>query len=493
MNHIQSRNPRTGSAQFEPLEESSALDVDRVVKLAHAAGAAWSRVSAAGRAEALEAIADHLERHASELADIADAETALGATRLVGEVGRTMFQLRLFASELRTGVMLAVESDHPVEGPPPAGRPRLDRKWVSLGTVAVFGASNFPFAFGELGGDTASALAAGCAVVVKEHPGHPVLAARVITLAREALEESGHNPDILNGVRGLEAGKSLVVHDLIAAVGFTGSQGAGRFLYDLACSRTSPIPFYGELGSMNPVFISQAALDTRATELATEAAGSISLGLGQFCTKPALIFVPAHDAFLDTLSTALAAVEPGPLLSEHSQQRFLDSVEAVKSVSGVTEHVALRRDDTLRMVGPGLLTVSASDFLDRSESLLEECFGPIALVVLCESEDAFEAAIEVLPGCLVATIQANPESDQSLVADLIDRLERKAGRIVLNQWPTGLAVSHAQHHGGPYPASTSPLHTSVGSHAMMRFVRPVVLQNLTPGEWPLVVSGTTEP
>jgi NADP-dependent aldehyde dehydrogenase len=492
MNHIQSRNPRTGSLQFEPLEESSAADVDRVVKLAHGAGAGWSRVSAAGRADALEAIANHLERQASELADLAEAETALGATRLAGEVGRTTFQLRLFASELRSGVMLAAESDSPVEGPPPGGRPRLDRKLVPLGPVAVFGASNFPFAFGELGGDTASALAAGCAVVVKEHPGHPVLAARVIGLAREALAESGHNPDIVSGVRGLEAGKSLVVHDLIAAVGFTGSQGAGRFLYDLASSRTSPIPFYGELGSMNPVFISQAALDTRAIELAAEAAGSISLGLGQFCTKPALIFVPAHEAFLDTLSTSLGAVEPGPLLGEHSQKRFLDSVDTVKAVSGVTEHVALRQDENLRMVGPGLLTVSASDFLDRSESLLEECFGPIALVILCDSEDEFGAAIEVLPGCLVATIHANPASDQSLVGGLVDRLERKAGRIVINQWPTGLAVSHAQHHGGTYPASTSPLHTSVGSHAMMRFVRPVVLQNLTPGEWPLVVSTTTE-
>ncbi len=486
MTHIHSRNPRTGELQFEPLAESAAEDVDVTIQRAHAAWREWSDTSPEDRARVLDAIAEALDHNVEELADIADSETALGRARLVGEVGRTTFQLRLFASELRDGTLLATELDEAVEGAPPAGHPRLERRWVSLGPVAVFGASNFPFAFGELGGDTASALAAGCTVVVKEHPSHPVLAARVIELAQGAAVAAGQSADLISGVRGFEAGKQLVVDPHISAVGFTGSHSAGRALFDLAGARPVPIPFYGELGSMNPVFITQAALDARLEDLAAEAAGSISLGLGQFCTKPALIFVPKSPPFVDLVALALEEMEPGPLLGELSHQRFIDSVDSVTAVPGVEQRVPLRGSVHDRIVGPGLLVVGFRDFVQHENALLEECFGPIALVVMCDGEDDFMSAASMLPGSLVATLHAEADGDRDLVTQLVPLLAQKSGRVVMNGWPTGVAVSHSQHHGGPYPASTAALHTSVGSHAMMRFVRPVVFQNFDSGLWPSI-------
>lgn len=484
MNHIHSRNPRTGELQFEPLPETTPDDVDSQAERAHTAWTTWASTSPANRAAVLDAIAQNLDDNVEELAELADAETALGYARLVGEVARTTFQLRLFASELRTGTLLAGESDEPIEGAPPAGRPRLDRRFVPLGPVAVFGASNFPFAFGELGGDVASALAAGCSVVIKEHPGHPVLAARVIALAQSAAVEAGQSADLISGVRGLEAGMKLVQHPVISAVGFTGSQLAGRALFDLACAREIPIPFYGELGSMNPVFITQAALEDRLETLATDAATSISLGLGQFCTKPALIFVSDNTPFVELLSEALESVEEGALLGESSHRRFLESVRSVSSVPGVHERVSIRGSIGERTVGPGLLVISFSDFVADPQPLLEECFGPIALVVTCSSDEDFIRAAQELPGSLVATVHAQAAEDRTRVNQLLPLLARKSGRVVLNGWPTGVAVSHSQNHGGPYPASTSPLHTSVGAHAMMRFVRPVVLQNFDVKTWP---------
>ena len=487
MTDLRSRNPRTGELQFDALHESSQRDVADAVEASREAWKSWSRVSAEDRAAALVAIADALDAQVQELAELADLETALGTPRLVGEVGRTTFQLRMFATELTAGQLLGAQVDEAIAGPPPAGRPRLHRRWVPLGPVAVFGAANFPFAFAECGGDTASALAAGCTVVVKEHPGHPVLAQKVIALVRDALSQMGHDPNVVVGVRGLSAGTALVAHDMITAVGFTGSEAGGRALFDVASARPHPIPFYGELGSINPVFISQAALEARADELAVEAAASVSLGLGQFCTKPSVIFVPAHDGFVDALGRELQKVEPGPLLGEYPRERFLASVNRVKSVTGVDERVAVNHVEGSALVGSGLLVVSMKDFLAHADALLEECFGPLALVVACETEDDFVQATTLLAGCLVATVHAQETSDQQLVATLVGALEHIAGRIVLNGWPTGVAVSAAQHHGGPYPASTAPLHTSVGLNAMMRFVRPVVLQNMSHEQWPSVV------
>lgn len=486
MGTLNSISPFTGEAQFEPIAESTADEVNTVVARSAAASKTWARLAPAERARALRAIADALDANPASLAELAHQETALGADRLVGEIARTTFQLRLFAQELESGRLLATEVDEALAGLPPVGHPRLVRKYVALGPVAVFGAGNFPFAFGQLGGDTASALAAGCTVIVKDHPGHPKLAQTLTELAQSALTGAGFTADVVQSVRGMAAGSALVAHPAVQAGAFTGSQRAGRALFDIATSRPAPIPFYGELGSMNPVFITQAALASRRDELATELAGSLTMGRGQLCTKPSVIFVPDDEAFVDSLVQALSAVAPGQLLSPLSLERYVSGVSGVAGVSGVTELIPTSAGADLS-VAPGLLSTTLENFLQRSDELLEECFGPVGLLVLCQSDADFEVALGHLEGALVATVQAVPGEDTALTQKLVEELSFIAGRVVVNGWPTGLAVTPWQHHGGPYPASTSVLHTSVGSQAMMRFVRPVVIQNVSDDQWPGVL------
>lgn len=483
MGTLHSISPFTGAAQFEAIAESSKADVDATVARSLAASRTWARLAPVERARGLRAIAGVLDAHATELAELAHSETALGADRLKGEVARTTFQLRLFAEELESGDLLATHIDEPVAGLPPVGHPRLVRNYVALGPVAVFGAGNFPFAFGQLGGDTVSALAAGCTVVVKDHPGHPHLAKRLMALATQALVAAGCDRDVLLSVQGMDAGIALVSHPAIQAGAFTGSQKAGRALFDLASSRSHPIPFYGELGSMNPVFITEAALESRRTELATELADSLTMGRGQLCTKPSVIFVPDDQAFLDAVVEALSAVAPGELLSPLSLKRYVEGVAAVAGVSGVTELIATGSGDDLT-IAPGLLASTFENFIQHAEELLHECFGPIGLIVRCSSQADYTEAMAHLEGALVGTVHALPGVDAEIAQHLVQELSSIAGRVVVNGWPTGLAVAPWQHHGGPYPASTSVLHTSVGSQAMMRFVRPVVIQNVTEEEWP---------
>lgn len=484
MAQIESINPTTGKSQFDPIEESTDQEVNVACQKARAISLSWSGTSLSGRALVLEAIATKLEANSKDLASLANSETALGEDRLTGEISRTTFQLRAFATALKDGALWSSEINEPIAGAPPTGRPHIARHLIGIGPVAVFGAGNFPFAFGELGGDTASALAAGCPVVVKEHPGHPKLAQRVIELSREAISESGQNPDLIQGVRGLKAGSTLVAHPDIRAVGFTGSQFAGRLLFDVAQQRKQPIPFYGELGSMNPVFISAAALAARTEQIATEAAGAISMGLGQLCTKPALIFVPNDDEFIELLVQKLTEVKSGPLLSPSSRERFATSVAAVGKVAGVEQLLSISRSEQGLEVSPGLLRTTFDNFQKNASQLLQECFGPVALVVTVSSQQDFLAAISELEGCLVATVHGESEVDQELVRSLMAPLSEIAGRIVINGWPTGLAVAPAQNHGGPYPAGTSPIHTSVGLHAAQRFMRPVVIQNAEETVWP---------
>ena len=483
MGTLNSISPFTGEAQFEPIAESTVAEVDAVVARSTAASKAWARLAPTERAGALRAIADAVDADPASLAELAHQETALGADRLVGEVARTTFQLRLFAEELESGRLLTTDIDEALAGLPPVGHPRLVRRYVALGPVAVFGAGNFPFAFGQLGGDTVSALAAGCTVVVKDHPGHPQLAQTLTALAQTALTGAGFDADVLQSVRGMAAGAALVAHPDVQAGAFTGSQKAGRALFDIATSRPQPIPFYGELGSMNPVFITEAALSSRRDELATELATSLTMGRGQLCTKPSVIFVPDDQAFIDGLVQALSGVAPGQLLSPTSLERYVKGVSGVAAVDGVTELIPTSAGADLS-VAPGLLSTTFENFLERSDELLEECFGPVGLLVRCPSDADFDAAINHLEGALVATVHAVPETDADLARHLVEELSFIAGRVVVNGWPTGLAVTPWQHHGGPYPASTSVLHTSVGSQAMMRFVRPVVIQNVSDDQWP---------
>ena len=484
---IQAVDPRTGEAVYEPLAETTSQELDSAVREAHDAFAVWAKTPDSRRAEVVNALADTLDAHVDELVKIAEQETGLGEARLTGEVARTSFQLRMFGQLLEGGELLAAHVDEPIDESPPVGRPRMVRSLVPLGPVAVFGASNFPFAFSVLGGDTASALAAGCSVVVKEHPSHPNLSVRCVELARQVFVDHGFPASVLVGVRGFDAGVSLVSHPVISAVGFTGSQRAGRALWDLVNAREVPIPFYGELGSLNPAFITQAAMSNRRTELAAEAATSIMMGRGQFCTKPALLFIPDDQGFVDELVSQLGEAAPGPLLSPAIRQRFIESVSRVSASGGVSALIA-DTDASGLSVGPHLLSASVEDYLAGADEIKEECFGPSAVVIRCSQDTDYLKVVEDLEGALVAAVHAESGHDQEIVNTVVDALSGRVGRIVMNGWPTGLAVSPWQHHGGPYPASTSVLHTSVGGQAMMRFVRPLVIQNATPDQWPGLTS-----
>ena len=474
---IQSIDPKTGDKLSAEIQDSTFDEISQIIEQSQSAFEIWSEVSTDDRAKVLEAIASALDENVNELAQLADQETALGLPRLVGEVARTTFQLRLFASELKKKELLKEDLDEKIEGAPPQGRPQLQRSWVALGPVAVFGASNFPFAFGELGGDTASALAAGCTVVVKEHPAHPQLAQKVIALARNAIKNSGFNENILQSVRGFQSGSELVKHPLIKACGFTGSQTAGRALFDLSVAREVPIPFYGELGSINPVFVTENAAKERGAEIAAGFVASFTLGAGQFCTKPSLILVPESANFE---AEALKAIDPesfSTLLTPDIQKKFLKDVALVTSKNGVKTLLEPKAKADGFGVSIGLMSVALKDFLENLHEISHECFGPVALVVTYRQEAELISVAAQLEGALVTTFHAEIEKDQDLLKKLTKIAKHRSGRLVMNGWPTGVAVTRAQHHGGPYPASTNVLFTSVGSYSMMRFVRPVTYQD----------------
>nr|WP_201468791.1 aldehyde dehydrogenase (NADP(+)) [Microbacterium hydrocarbonoxydans] len=448
---------------------TSPADLDAIVRAAAAAAPVWRRSSATDRAAWLRAAADALDANVAELVAIADEETRLGAPRLTGEVARTSGQLRLFATVVEEGsyLELTVDDADPAATPP---RPELRRLLTALGPVAVFSASNFPFAFSVGGGDTASALAAGNPVIVKAHSGHPRLSVRTAELVAAALDAAGAPAGSLALVEGREAGNALVQHPLIRAAGFTGSVSGGRALFDLASGRPDPIPFYGELGSINPVVITEAAVVARGEALAQGLAGSFTLGVGQFCTKPGVVFVPAGAGFEDLLAAHVPSASGGPLLTERITDAFptgLAHLEDDPSVQVVAEGVEVAG------VRPVALLTDARAVADRPEVLLEECFGPVTLLVRYDSDDDLHTALSRVQGSLTATLHAEPDEDP---AETLELLQERAGRVLFAGWPTGVAVTWSQQHGGPWPATTS-LHTSVGASAIRRFLRPLAFQD----------------
>lgn len=468
-------DPRTGSSQPPLLADSDGGEVANAVAAAHTAWLVWRGLTHERRATALSAIADACDDDVAHLAELGDAETALGVPRLTGEVARTTFQLRMFANAMRTGAILSQQVDDAVAGPPPAGRPRLVRTRLPLGVVAVFGASNFPLAFGVLGGDTASALAAGCAVVVKEHPAHPRLSAHLVALARSALVGVGVPADVLTSVRGISAGVALVAAEQVRAVGFTGSTEGGRALFDLAMSRPDPIPFYGELGSVNPVIVTAAASAARGEEIGTGFVESLTLGAGQFCTKPALLGYPLPSTSLVAAAVAaLTAVPAVPLLTPAIAERFSRRVAQLAEVGTLLAGGGAVNQPGA-WVRPALVGISAEAYLKGPAFVREECFGPAALLVSCEDAEEALALARTGPGVLVSCLHM--VDDDAAAPDLASALAYRSGRVVINGWPTGVAVAPVQMHGGPYPASTRAQDTSVGLAAVDRFTRPVVWQS----------------
>jgi acyl-CoA reductase-like NAD-dependent aldehyde dehydrogenase len=477
MSILQSINARTGEAHGAPLTPSTEQDIHRAATEAHAAFGDWARSSGAQRAALLRALADGLEAEREKLVAWADLETALGPVRLNGELDRTTFQLRRFADIAQRGVPFESLDDPAVAGGPPAGHPAMVRQRMPLGPVAMFAASNFPFAFSVLGGDTASALAAGCPVVVKAHPGHPGLSQKVFAIIQRVLKAQGLPAGLIGLVQGagIEVGVGLIRHPLIAAGAFTGSTRGGAALQAEANARPRPIPFYGELGSINPLIALPSALATKGAELATTLAGSITLGCGQFCTNPGLLVLvdgPETEAFIPQLVQALAKQQPHPMLTAGMRKAFDAGIKGFMDAGALS---LLQGQSVAPAPGPQLLQVNAQRFIERHE-LREEVFGPSSLIVRCASLAEVNAVLAAVGGSLTVTIWGADEDTAGNRA-IVRSATQIAGRVLFAGVPTGVAVTAAQQHGGPWPSSTAPMTTSVGDAALERFLRPVCLQD----------------
>ncbi|MFD7784770.1 aldehyde dehydrogenase (NADP(+)) [Streptomyces nojiriensis] len=478
---VWSVDPRTGKQREQVAVEATPGEVDEAVRAAQAARGPLA--DATVRAAFLRAAAALLDEAAAHVIEAADAETALGPGRLTGELARTTGQLRAFADAVDAGAYLDIRIDRadPSLSPP---RPELRRYKVPLGVVAVYAASNFPLAFSVPGGDTASALAAGCPVVVKAHPDHPATSELCASLLRRAAVLTGLPAEVVSVVHGFDAGLELIRHPLVTAAGFTGSIRGGRALFDAAAARPVPIPFHGELGSLNPVVVTPAAAAERAEEIGAGLAGSVTLGVGQFCVKPGLVLVPEGadgDRVTGELTKALGETEPGVLLDHRMRENFVSGVRERAALPGVEAPVTPGSGGE-HTVGAGYLTVRAESLLEGGayDVLLEECFGPVTVVVRYADQAEAGAVLGRLGGNLSATLQlsaAESEGAPGPAAELIGQVTGLAGRIVVNGWPTGVAVAPAQHHGGPYPAATSHS-TSVGGTAIERWLRPVAYQSV---------------
>ena len=470
-------NPATQQSLSGDFPLHQPTDVDSAVNAASDIAEQFRYTTPQQRALLLNTIADCLEAERDNIVSRAQLESALPEARLNGELTRTTTQLRLFADVVNQGQWQEVLFDTPQPARVPLAKPDIRRHNIALGPVAVFGASNFPLAFSTAGGDTASALAAGCPVVVKGHPAHPGTSDIVATCFANALERCQLPQSVFRLLQGTgnELGQTLVQHPSIKAVGFTGSIKGGRALFDRAQSRPEPIPFYGELGAANPVFILPHKMITDHNALAEQFVQSMTLGCGQFCTKPGVLFVvksESSDAFLLSAQKIIQAQQGHLLLTDGIKQQYLaqtnqrengDAMQCVKSnpESGV---------ETC------LFETTSRAWRDNPQ-WQKEIFGPQSVVVVCENGEDMLDLSHHLEGSLTTTLHAN-EQDYGLAKQLLPQLESIAGRIVFNGWPTGVEVSHAMVHGGPYPASTMPASTSVGTQAIKRWLRPVAYQSL---------------
>jgi acyl-CoA reductase-like NAD-dependent aldehyde dehydrogenase len=463
---------------------TAAPDLDRTVDdVARRAADAFdelSRTAPGVRAEGLRAAAAALADHADELVAIAQEETGLAEARLRGELKRTQVQLRLFAHVVADGAYLDVRLDEAdpdfVLGP----RPDLRRSLWPVGPVLNFAASNFPFAFSVAGGDTAAALAAGCPVIVKAHPGHPLLSERVAELVSAALAEAGLPEATLQLVTSQDAGIALVEHPAVRAAAFTGSQRVGRLLAARAAARPDPIPFFGELGSVNPVLVSPQALRERADDLLAGYVASVSGSAGQLCTKPGFLLVPEGTGYDDVVAAAAAEVPEHRLLNPSIADGYERRVGQVLGVDGVrvVHRGGFRRDgDGQGWATPTFVAVSLDLLRSAGPALLDEVFGPFSVIVeYPDGSDLGAVVRDLFPGNLTLTLHLGSGETEGEWASLVARLGRHAGRILLGGWPTGVAVTPAMQHGGPWPATTTD-GTSVGTAAIGRFLRGVAFQD----------------
>ncbi|WP_375690867.1 aldehyde dehydrogenase (NADP(+)) [Pseudooceanicola sp. LIPI14-2-Ac024] len=457
-----------------------AAEVDLAMRAAETAFRTYGWTTRAARADFLDAIAEEIEARGPTLTEIGTAETGLPAARLEGERGRTTGQLRLFADHIRKGDYLDRRHDPALPDRQPLPRPELFMIQRPIGPVGVFGASNFPLAFSTAGGDTASALAAGCPVVVKGHPGHPGTGEVVAQAIAAAIARCGMPTGTFALIQSHSntAGEALVQHPLTRAVGFTGSYRGGKALFDLACARPEPIPFFGELGAINPVFILPEAMAARGEEIAKGWAASLTMGVGQFCTNPGIVVLPdgpAADAFAETAAAALKDVGAQVMLNDGVAAGYNAGVDRLSKSNALTQ-VMRGPEAPARHGSPAVFQTSAAEWMQHRD-LSDEVFGPAGILIRAKDERERLAIAEGLEGQLTATLQMDA-GDIPAARALMPVLERKAGRILANGFPTGVEVADAMVHGGPFPATTNFGATSVGTLAIRRFLRPVCFQNL---------------
>jgi len=473
-----STNPVTGDQRGLGFDEDGDAEVVAATEVAAGALDEYAGRALSWRAELLRAMAEELESDGANLVALAEQETALATARLEGELRRTAFQLRFFADVVAEGSFLDATIDHATESPM-GPLPDLRRMRTPIGVVGVFGSSNFPFAFSVPGGDTASALAAGCPVVIKAHPAHPATSAAAFEALQRAARRCGAPKGTVNLIFGLGAGTALVDAPCTSAIGFTGSVGAGLALWERANARAVPIPFYGELGSANPLVVTASAAAERGAEIGTGLAGSMTLGVGQFCTKPGLAFVPsgdAGDAVVAATVASLTSMGPFTMLTSSIADHFRRGADAMAAISDVRPLV---RNDA----GAGahasaqLYEVDAARFIGRDAyALREECFGPIALIIRYHSTEELRDALLASEPALTFSLFCVDNDDDARW--LLDLGSRRSGRVIVNGYPTGVGVSWSMQHGGPWPSTTSSATTSVGAAAIERWLRPVTLQSV---------------
>jgi len=477
-------NPKLNTENAAVYWEATSEEIESAMNLATKAFLSYRDMPGERRAEFLNAIADEIMALDDLLIQTYMSETGLPEGRAKGERGRTVGQMRMFANLIETDNWRELTVDTAIPDRAPMPKPDLRQMLIPLGPVVVFGASNFPLAYATAGGDTASALAAGCPVVVKSHPMHAGTGELVASAIVKAAKDTGMPEGVFSNLNsaGIEVGQQLVAHLKTKAVGFTGSIRGGRALFDIAGKRKEPIPVFAEMGSINPVIITQRALENRGEELATTYAQSITLGTGQFCTNPGLLVAVASEEltnFTKDLGNKTAVIDAQPMLHPNILAAYDKNGSEIINENETALVAQYDGDLPANYAQAKVVTVSGDAFLNNSK-LHQEVFGPFSMVVQCEDQNEMLDVIANLEGQLTGTIIAE-EADYSSMAPLVQTLQSRVGRIIFNGVPTGVEVSTAMTHGGPYPASTDSRFTAVGSHAIKRWVRPFSFQDF-PGE-----------
>ena len=470
--NFQAVNPATAEAFGASYPEFTEQEVHDAIARAHSMVTSFANIGLQKRSQLLKAIAAEIEKVRPQLVEIAHLETGLPEGRINGEISRTTVQLELFAEVIRSGEHLNAIIDLADPDYKPVARPDIRKVNLPIGLVAVFGASNFPFAYSVIGGDSAAALAAGCPVVVKAHPSHPGTSEITFGAVQSALASEGLSSDIFTMVQGRspEITHWIALAPEVTAIGFTGSAMVGKLLVDLSYSRSVPIPVFAEMGSLNPIFVTAAALAERGTALGELLFDSATLGSGQFCTKPGLIFLGADShEFIDAMRTKMNAVTAQPLLNKGIAERYNEAIAELTKVAGV-ETIVGNLPNVGFMVQPTIFVIDFDTYKKHPE-FMHEHFGPTTVIVKCQ-DSYFDSIINESEGHLTATLHLGSQESRP---DLVQRLSKIAGRLIFNGAPTGVSVTPAQNHGGPWPSSSTHT-TSVGADAIYRFLRPVSFQ-----------------